>query len=160
MPYRCKFRASRSSRAACASVRTGTGPSAAAIPPTASRVSSVVRAPSRAARNAAKTPAGPPPSTATSAPAVAVTTSPPDAVDGPVARHVERHEVHCAPPPDPPPAVVASRRTLPPEPVVGPRQREARQDHGHHEHEDLDEPTERDAVTEDDVDDLEDDELG
>src|SRR3954447_18683587 len=160
MPYRCKLRASRSSRAACASVRTGTGPSAAAIPPTASRVSSVLRAPNRAARNAAKTPAGPPPITATSAPAVAVTASPPDAVGGSVARQVERHEVHCAPPPDPPSAVVPSGRTLPPEQAVRPRQREACQDHGHHEDEDLDEPTERDAVTEDEVDDLKDDELG
>ena len=49
MPYRCRWRASRRSRAACASARTGTGPSAAAIPPTASRVIRAVRAPSRAA---------------------------------------------------------------------------------------------------------------
>ena len=66
MPYRCRCRASRRSRAACASVRTGTGPSAAAIPPTASRLTSAVRAPSLAARTAATTPAGPAPMTPTS----------------------------------------------------------------------------------------------
>ena len=57
---------SRISRAACASVRTGTGPSLAAIPPNSSRVTSAVRAPSRAARSAATTPAGPAPITTTS----------------------------------------------------------------------------------------------
>jgi hypothetical protein len=57
---------SRISRAACASVRTGTGPSLAAIPPNPSRVTSAVRAPSRAARSAAITPAGPAPITSTS----------------------------------------------------------------------------------------------
>ena len=48
------------------SVRTGTGPSLAAIPPNSSRVTSAVRAPSRAARSAATTPAGPAPITTTS----------------------------------------------------------------------------------------------
>ena len=47
-------------------MRTGTGPSAAAIPPSPALVISAVRAPSRAARNAAITPAGPPPMTTTS----------------------------------------------------------------------------------------------
>ena len=47
-------------------MRTGTGPSAAAVPPSPALVISAVRAPSRAARNAAITPAGPPPMTTTS----------------------------------------------------------------------------------------------
>src|SRR4051812_29077355 len=51
------------SRAAWARVRTGTGPSLAAMPPNASRASSTDRAPSSAARRAAKTPAGPAPIT-------------------------------------------------------------------------------------------------
>src|SRR5690242_17396396 len=55
------WRRSRSSRAAWASVRTGTGPSFAAIPPNALRVRSVTRAPRSAARKAAAAPAGPPP---------------------------------------------------------------------------------------------------
>src|SRR6478609_7232511 len=66
MPNAPNCRASRRSRAAWASTRTGTGPSVAAIPPTLSRVIRAVRAPSRAARSAANTPAGPPPMTATS----------------------------------------------------------------------------------------------
>src|SRR5215471_6878502 len=59
MPYRPSWRASRSSRAAWASVRTGTGPSLAAMPPNSSRVMSAVLAPRSAARSAATTPAGP-----------------------------------------------------------------------------------------------------
>jgi hypothetical protein len=47
-------------------VRTGTGPSFAAIPPNWSRVISAVLAPSLAARSAATTPAGPAPTTTTS----------------------------------------------------------------------------------------------
>src|SRR5215831_79 len=50
-------------RAACASVRTGIGPSFAAMPPNSPRVTSVVSAPSSAARRAAMTPAGPAPIT-------------------------------------------------------------------------------------------------
>src|SRR5262245_5266794 len=66
MPYRPSWRASRISRAAWASVRTGTGPSLAAIPPNSSRVISAVLAPRSAARSAASTPAGPAPITMTS----------------------------------------------------------------------------------------------
>src|SRR5688572_31568271 len=66
MPNRSSLRAPRSKRAACASVRTGTGPSFAAMPPNSPRVTSVVRAPSSAARVAAMTPAGPAPITTTS----------------------------------------------------------------------------------------------
>jgi len=62
-PKRGRLLASRISRAACASVRTGTGPLLAAIPPSASLVMSAVRAPSRAARSAATSPAGPAPMT-------------------------------------------------------------------------------------------------
>ena len=86
MPYRCRCRASRSSRAACASVRTGTGPSAAAMPPTASRVIRVVLAPNRAALSAANTPAGPAPMTATSAGSAVVTIRPGDDANQPAER--------------------------------------------------------------------------
>ena len=48
------------------SVRTGIGPSLAAMPPNSSRVTSVVLAPKSAARSAAATPAGPAPTTSTS----------------------------------------------------------------------------------------------
>src|SRR5688572_25392735 len=65
MPNRSSLRAPRSKRAAWASVRTGTGPSFAAMPPNAPLVTSVVRAPSSAARSAAMTPAGPAPTTTT-----------------------------------------------------------------------------------------------
>src|SRR4029077_1109745 len=54
------------SRAAWARVRTGTGPSFAAMPPNSARVTSVVRAPRSAARKAASTPAGPAPITTVS----------------------------------------------------------------------------------------------
>src|SRR3954452_16705206 len=66
MPYLPSWRASLISRAAWASVRTGTGPSLAAIPPNSSRVTSAVRAPRSAARSADSTPAGPAPMTTTS----------------------------------------------------------------------------------------------
>src|SRR5436190_10081549 len=65
IPYRSGSRRSRNRRAAWASVRTGTGPSCAAIPPKCRRVASVVRAPSSAARIAAIVPAGPAPMTST-----------------------------------------------------------------------------------------------
>src|SRR5262245_9123123 len=55
----------RIKRAACASERTGTGPSVAAMPPKAPRVTSVTLAPNSAARSAAITPAGPAPMTTT-----------------------------------------------------------------------------------------------
>src|SRR5262245_46372137 len=53
-------------RAAWASVRTGTGPSLAAMPPSSSRERRAVLAPRSAARNAAMRPAGPEPMTMTS----------------------------------------------------------------------------------------------
>src|SRR5262249_23929997 len=66
MPYWPSCRASRISRAAWARVRTGTGPSLAAMPPNSARVTSTVCAPKSAARMAASTPAGPAPITMTS----------------------------------------------------------------------------------------------
>jgi len=54
------------SRAVWARVRTGIGPSFAAMPPNSSRVIRAVEAPNWAARNAAITPAGPAPMTITS----------------------------------------------------------------------------------------------
>src|SRR2546425_1059918 len=66
MPYMLSWRASRIKRAARASVRTGTGPSLAAMPPNSSRVMSAVLAPRSPARSAANTPAGPAPITMTS----------------------------------------------------------------------------------------------
>jgi hypothetical protein len=65
-PQRGNRPASRTSRAACANVRTGTGPSLAAMPPNAPCENSAVRAPRRAERSAAVVPAGPAPRTATS----------------------------------------------------------------------------------------------
>src|SRR5262245_5359199 len=65
MPYRSSRRAPWMRRAAWARVRTGTGPSWAAMPPKSPRVTRVVRAPSSAARRAAITPAGPAPMTVT-----------------------------------------------------------------------------------------------
>src|ERR1700757_4449695 len=66
MPYLPSCLASRSNRAACASVRTGMGPSFAAIPPTSPRVTRTVFAPNSAARSAATRPAGPAPTITTS----------------------------------------------------------------------------------------------
>src|SRR5207249_2566652 len=63
MPYCPSCRDSRIRRAAWASVRTGTGPSLAAIPPNSPRVTRAVFAPKSAARSAATTPAGPAPTT-------------------------------------------------------------------------------------------------
>ena len=59
MPYRLSCRASRINRPAWAKVRTGTGPSLAAIPPNSRLATTVARAPRSAARRAASTPAGP-----------------------------------------------------------------------------------------------------
>src|ERR1044072_8181508 len=66
MPYWPNWRVSRISRAAWANVRTGTGPSFAAMPPKSSRVTRAVFAPRSPARRAATTPAGPAPMTMTS----------------------------------------------------------------------------------------------
>ena len=63
MPYRPSCRASPINPAACARVRTGTGPSLTAMPPNSALDTSTVLAPRSAARSAATAPAGPAPIT-------------------------------------------------------------------------------------------------